>query len=236
MRIFVAPGELRAGEVSIRSDEHHYMSRVRRARAGDAVELVDGAGRRAAAHIVRITDNETIVYAAAPEPVPPAVPRIRVLIPWIKGDRMDLCVEKAVEVGADELVIWPAVRAVVQLAGARRDARVAKLRAAAVAAARQCGSAVVPEVGAVDSLAEAIAALPAGARYALDPSAARSVLATADADVTLASGPEGGFEPRELDALLAAGFVSLGLGPRTLRAETAPVVAVALVRAATDGA
>jgi 16S rRNA (uracil1498-N3)-methyltransferase len=90
-------------------------------------------------------------------------------------------------------------------------------------------------VGAAASLATALAALPAGARYVLDPSsAARLALGDDIADVTLASGPEGGLDPSELDALLAAGFASLGLGPRTLRAETAPMVAVALVRAATQ--
>ena len=77
-----------------------------------------------------------------------------------------------------------------------------------------------------------IAALPASARVVLDPSADRGELPTDD-DVTLISGPEGGLAPEELETLAVAGFASLGLGPRVLRAETAPVVAVALVRAAT---
>ncbi len=235
MRIYVAPADLRVGEVSIRGDEHHYVGRVRRSRVGDVVELVDGAGRRASGQIVRFSDVETVVLAEAPEPIAAAAPRIRALIPWIKGDRMDQCVEKLVEVGCDELVIWPAARAVVQLAGERREARVAKLRAAAVAAARQCGRAAIPEVEAADSLAAALAAVPAAsARHVLDPgSSDRLALAAGAAHVTLASGPEGGLDPRELDTLVAAGFASLGLGPRTLRAETAPVIAVALVRAAT---
>ena len=235
MRIYIAPADLHAGEVSICGDEHHYVGRVRRSRVGDLVELVDGAGRRAAARIVRFSDIATVVLAGEPEPVLAPVPRVCALIPWIKGDRMDQCVEKLVEVGCDELVLWPAARAVVQLAGGRRDARVGKLRAAAVAAARQCGRAAIPEVTAAENLAAALAALPAAsARHVLDPASAdRLVLGAAIAHVTLASGPEGGLEPRELEVLLAAGFTSLGLGPRTLRAETAPVVAVALVRAAT---
>lgn len=66
----------------------------------------------------------------------------------------------------------------------------------------------------------------------LHPGADRAAPPAAD-DVTLVSGPEGGLAPAELDALAAAGFAHLGLGPRTLRAETAPVIAVALIRAAT---
>lgn len=230
MRIFVSP--LVAGELVVRGDEHHYLARVRRARTGDTVELVDGAGTRARATIARIGDAETVLEVDAVAAIVELPPRIRVLLPLIKGDRMDSCLEKLVEVGADEVVVWAAARSVVRLDGARRDARLAHYQATVQAAARQCGRATVPAVRLVEELGQAIAELPAGARIVLDPSADRGAVPAAP-DVTIASGPEGGLAPAELDALLAAGFLSIGLGPRTLRAETAPVVAVALVRAHT---
>lgn len=231
MRIFVSP--LATGDVIVRGDEHHYLSRVRRARVGDALELVDGAGQRAAATIASIREHETTLRVEAVETIADALPRVRVLVPPIKGDRMDTCIEKLVEVGVDDIVVWPAARAVVRLQGARRAARVGHYVALAQAAARQSGRASVPHVSAAESLAAAIAGLPPdGARVVLDPAADRGEWPNAD-DVTLISGPEGGLAPDELDALAAAGFVSLGLGPRVLRAETAPVIAVALVRAAT---
>jgi len=228
MRIFVS--ELATGEIIVRGDEHHYVARVRRARPGDVVELVDGAGHRALAVIERIDADATALRTAAVETITAALPRVRVLLPPIKGDRMDTCVEKLVEVGADEIVVWPAARSVVRLDGDRRAGRAAHYQAVAQAAARQSGRAVVPDVRFAESLVAALAALPAGARIVLDPSAERAELPIAD-DVTLISGPEGGFAPAELDALV--GFTAIGLGPRVLRAETAPVVAVALVRAAT---
>lgn len=231
MRIFVTP--LTAGERTITGDEHHYLHRVRRARVGDKLELVDGAGMRAAAVIERITGDATVVRAEPPTAVVAAPPHVRVLLPLIKGDRMDTCLEKLVEVGADEVVLWPAARAVVRLDADRREARVAKYRSALVAGARQCGRAAVPTITASDSLSAALATLPAGARLVLDPAADRAPMPTAG-DVTLISGPEGGFAPDELDTLAAAGFASHGLGPRVLRAETAPVIAVALIRAATS--
>jgi 16S rRNA (uracil1498-N3)-methyltransferase len=242
VRIFVSP--LAVGDVIVRGDEHHYLSRVRRARVGDALELVDGAGQRASAVIVAIAESETTLRVEAVEKIADALPRVRVLVPPIKGDRMDTCIEKLVEVGVDEIVVWPAARAVVKLEGARRASRVEHYQALAQAAARQSGRASVPSVRAADSLAAAIAALPAcvadpqisgaptSARVVLDPSAERGEWPVGD-DLTLISGPEGGLAPDELDALAASGFVSLGLGPRVLRAETAPVIAVALVRAAT---
>jgi len=234
VRIFVAPERLVPGELAITGDEHHYLGRVRRARVGDALELVDGAGRRAEATIARMTAAETVVHVAAIEALADAAPRVRVLVPLIKGDRMDACLEKLVEVGADELVVWPAARSVVKLDGARRDARLAHYAATALAAARQSGRAAVPAVELADSLGAALAALPAdSARLVLDPLAERGALPAA-AHVTLASGPEGGLAPAEHDALAAARFAPLGLGPRVLRAETAPVIAVALLRAATS--
>jgi 16S rRNA (uracil1498-N3)-methyltransferase len=232
MRIFVEPALLVPGDIAITGDEHHYLGFARRSRVGDPLELVDGEGRRAAAVIVKIGERETIVRAGAVETIADLPPRVRVLVPLIKGDRMDLCLEKLVEVGADELIVWPAERSVVKLDAARRESRQAHYAAAIQAAARQCGRATMPTVTIAESLRAAIAGLPGGVRLVLDPAADRAEVPNTD-DVTIASGPEGGLAPAELDALAAAGFVSLGLGPRVLRAETAPVVAVALVRAAT---
>ena len=231
-RIFVDPARLAAGELAIAGDEHHYLARVRRARIGDPIELVDGAGRRAAATIARISDGETIVVVSPPELIPARPPHVRALVPLIKGDRMDACLEKLVEVGVDAIVVWPAARSVVRLDPDKRDARLAKYRAALVAAARQSGRAQVPSID-HGELAAAVVALPEGARFVLDPGC-DGELAPGDAsDVTIASGPEGGLTADELAQLAAAGFGSVGLGPRVLRAETAPLVAVALVRALT---
>jgi 16S rRNA (uracil1498-N3)-methyltransferase len=156
---------------------------------------------------------------------------VRALVPLIKGDRMDACLEKLVEVGVDAIVVWPALRSVIRLDEARREARVAKYRAIVQAAARQSGRAQVPVVDSASSLTAALAALPAGLRLVLDPTSDAALEVGAATDVTIASGPEGGLAPDELDRL--ASFAPLGLGPRVLRAETAPMVAVALIRAAT---
>ena len=231
MRIFVT--QLAVGEARVRGDEHHYVGRVRRARVGDVLELVDGAGKRASGVIESISESETVVRVEVVEDIVDALPRVRAIVPWIKGDRMDTCVEKLVEVGVDEIVVWPAVHAVVKLDGKRLVSRVEHYQALAQAAARQSGRASVPSVSAVASLADAIAGLPAdGVRVVLDPGSDRGEWPAGD-HVTIVSGPEGGLAPVEHDALAAASFISLGLGPRVLRAETAPVIAVALVRAAT---
>jgi len=230
MRIFVTPESLAIGDLEITGDEHHYLGRVRRARIGDAVEIVDGNGRRAAATISAITDERTILQVAAPEAIRANPPHIRALVPLIKGDRMDACIEKLVEVGIDSIVVWPATRSVVRLDDARREGRLAKYRAAVQAAARQSGRARVPEVDHANDLAAAIAGLPPGDRVVLDPAVDTPLVVGDSPDVTIVSGPEGGLTSSELERLAQAGFVAVGLGPRVLRAETAPTIAVALIR------
>jgi 16S rRNA (uracil1498-N3)-methyltransferase len=120
---------------------------------------------------------------------------------------------------------------VARLDDTRRDARIAKYRAIAQAAARQSGRADIPEIASAEGLAAALAGLPDGRRLVLDPTSDAVLDTGGAADVTVVSGPEGGLAPDELDRL--AGFTPLGLGPRVLRAETAPMIAVALIRAAT---
>ena len=77
------------------------------------------------------------------------------LVPLIKGDRMDACIEKLVEVGVDAIVVWRAARSVARLDDAKRDGRVAKYQAIAQAAARQSGRAAIPSVTATDLAAGA---------------------------------------------------------------------------------
>ncbi|MGE0868896.1 MAG: 16S rRNA (uracil(1498)-N(3))-methyltransferase [Kofleriaceae bacterium] len=231
MRIFVAPELLRAGELTVADDHHHYLARVRRARAGDPVELVDGAGRRAAATIVRIGENATVMSVSAPEEVAARLPFIRALVPLIKGDRMDSCIEKLVEVGVDAIVLWPAARSVVRLEPERRAGRLAKYQLAVQAAARQCGRAQLPALSWADDLGSAIRAVPPGLQLVLDPACDDELTGPIPDDVTIVSGPEGGLAPGELEQLRT--FRSVGLGPRVLRAETAPMVAIALIRALT---
>lgn len=238
-----------AGEVTIAGDEAHYLTRVRRVRVGDAVQLFDGAGRTAAATIVRLTATNVVVSAQPPVTAPPVLPHITAVIPLIKGDRFDYCIEKLVEVGVDAILVWQAERAVVKLDGDRARARVDKWRSAITAATRQAGRAHEATIDGVLPLhgpAGALARLPANAlRLVLHPSGGTPLLqlrrSDSDGDnhgllapIVVLTGPEGGLAPEEIEALTAQDFCPAELGPRILRAETAPVIAVALLRAGTS--
>lgn len=231
-----------AGEVTITGDEAHYLTRVRRVRVGEALELFDGTGRTATAIIIRLTATTVVVAAQPPVTAPPVLPHITAMIPLIKGDRFDYCIEKLIEVGVDAILVWQADRAVVKLDGNRARARVDKWRSAITAATRQAGRAHEATIDGVLPLhgpTGALARLPALAlRLFMHPTGGTPLLqlhpnASADrvTPIVVLTGPEGGLAPDEIEALTAQGFRPADLGPRILSAETAPVIAVALLRA-----
>jgi 16S rRNA (uracil1498-N3)-methyltransferase len=236
LRVLVTPAELRPGDVVLDEVEHHYLARVRRAAVGAEVVAFDGKGRSADGVIVEITDAQTRLRLGEVAVDPAPVPHITALVPLIKGDRMDLCVEKLVEVGVDAIVLYEAERAVVQLAGARRSARRERLTAVAAAAARQCGRTATASVVGPVSLAEALAAASVcERRWVAVPGADPPAIGSVPPRLAVLTGPEGGLTEDEIALATASGFDRVGLGPFVLRAETAPVVAVAHARIACAG-
>lgn len=238
IRVRVSPERLASGPLRLEGDELHYLSRVRRARQGEAVELFDGMGRCADA-VVTTLDKEGCELAVGPvQERRRSGAEVTALVPLLKGERMDVCVEKLVEVGCDRLVLWQAERSVVRLAADKHAARVARIAAQAEAAARQSGQAAVPRVEGIWTLAEALRRAVGQRRVVLDPRAAPLLPPSLSRDaqrepvssVVLLSGPEGGLSPKELEDSVTAGFELASLTDTVLRAETAPSLAVALWR------
>ena len=233
IRILVSPEALRVGTIAVRGDEHIYVGRVRRAAVGDAVRVFDGNGRAADATIVAMTSDETTLRVEVVEEEALLRPHIIALLPLIQGDRMDLALEKLVEVGVDEIVIYEAARAVVRLDGDRASKRQQKFVQQLAAAARQAGRARAPSLVAVLSFRDAIAhASAAELRWLCHPlaDAPMTLPSPLPASVAIMTGPEGGLSNDELTEAFSAGFVAAWLGPFVLRAETAPAIAVAQLR------
>jgi len=233
MRLLVAADALAAGRAIVTGDDHHYLFRVRRLTVGDPVTVFDGAGAEADAVVERIGADDAALAIGPARREAPAALHLTVIQALIKGERMDWCVEKLVEVGADRIVVVATERAVVRLDAARAAARQARLGAIAREAAKQARRAVVPSVE-VTTLAEALP-IEAALKLVCDPGAARSLgaqLGTSAATAAILVGPEGGLSPEELARAAAAGFEAVSLGPTVLRAETAGVAAVAALRIA----
>jgi len=160
--------------------------------------------------------------------------RVTLLQALARGERMDLIVQKATELGVAAILAWSAERSVVRLDGAGLARRCEHWHAIAISACEQCGRNQVPLIDAVADLAVACARADADSlRLLLAPEAERSLISVAgqSAGISLIVGPEGGFSDAELALAARQGFQSCRLGPRVLRAETAPLAALAALQA-----
>lgn len=227
-RIHLPPERIEGARGLLGPEARRYLEGVLRLAPGACIEVFDGHGGR---YDGRIEKGFEAVRLGPREEAPAAGVEIALLVALAKGEKMDLIVQKTTELGVARVLPFAAERSVVRLDPAKGDERAARWRRIAEEAARQCGRADVPEVRAPTSLADALDALAPGTRaFAFHPGGGR--LAGAGA-VTVAAvvGPEGGLTDAEVRACEAAGAVRAGLGPRTLRAETAAIVAVALLQA-----
>ncbi len=203
--------------------------RVLRLQPGDALALFDGGGSDWPAEVLAIGRQEVTVRVGAPQPVARELPWPLVLaVGMPANERMDTLVEKATELGAARVQPLLCERSVLRLAGERAARKQAHWQAIAVAASEQCGRARVMQVAPVRPLADWLAAGAfEGQRLLLSPGAPSLSALAAAGGATLLSGPEGGLAAAEEAQALQAGFVRAGLGARVLRADTAPLAALA---------
>ena len=203
---------------------------VRRLQPGEALVLFDGRGGewRARVHAIgrQAVQVEPMAHEAAEREL---VPAVTLIVGMPANERMDWLVEKATELGAAALQPATCERSVLRLEGERAARRRAHWQALAVAAAEQCGRTRVPQVHAVRDLGEILpGCAPDARRWLLSPVAQAAPQRPTDkGPLIVLSGPEGGLAPAEEAAARAAGFEAVGLGPRVLRAETAPLALLA---------
>lgn len=200
-------------------------AQVRRVQPGDELCLFDGSGCDFPAQVLAMGRSAVEVRIGAAQPVARELPwPVTLAVGMPANERMDTLVEKAAELGVAVLQPLLCERAVLRLAGERAEKKREHWQAIAVAACEQSGRAVVPEVRPVLALPTWLAGQTSGQRIVLSPGAPalRTVLPAPGPLVAL-SGPEGGLAPAELAAAQSAGFQPAGLGPRVLRADTAPL-------------
>jgi 16S rRNA (uracil1498-N3)-methyltransferase len=152
-----------------------------------------------------------------------------------RGERMDLIVQKATELGISRIVPVLAERSVVRLDARQGGRKREHWQAIAVSACEQCGRNRVPELSEPRGLGDALAVLPAAARCLLsvegDTTLAAFAANSRGQPIVVLIGPEGGLAPNEERYALANGFVACRLGPRILRTETAGLAALAALQA-----
>ncbi len=216
--------------VTLDRDGSHYVSRVLRLKAGDRLNLFNTEYGEFAATITAVDRHAVTVQLgeAVPGTADPTF-RIRLGLGLSRGERFDYAIQKSTELGVSEITPLVTEYCEVRLKGERADNRLAHWRKVAVSASEQCGRSTVPVINEPE-------ALPAfldchGGGILLDASGDALLQRHEPAQpLNLLIGPEGGFSDTEVALARSRGYQVLRLGPRILRTETAPVVALSLLQ------
>ena len=203
---------------------------VLRLQPGDPLTLFNGEGGEWQAEVVRMGRSEVGVRLNAHVAVDRELAiQVTLALGMPANERMDALVEKATELGVAAIQPLMTERSVLRLSGERADKKQAHWQGVAAAASEQCGRTRVPVVAPVRSLADWLRGLPpaGGRRFVLSLRTPEPLGAQAGGALTFLSGPEGGLSEGEEAAAAACGFVPASLGPRVLRADTAPLAVLA---------
>ncbi len=219
---------------------------VLRLQPGDAITLFDGRGGQWQAAVLAMGRKDVTARLLAHQPLERELHTpVTLALGMPANERMDALVEKATELGVATIAPLVCERSVLRRAGERAARRSAHWQAIAVAACEQSGRNRVPQVLPPQPLRDWLAGQPTSLPVSLPPDGLRLVLSLADGTlplrqrlaahgggpVSLLSGPEGGLSPAELAAAAAAGHLPTTLGARVLRADTAPLAALAVIAA-----
>ena len=237
---FYADLPLRTGDSLALPERAARHVQVLRLQPGDLITLFNSQGGEFQATIERMGRSDVQVRVGTHNAVERETRRaVHLAVGMPANERMDWLVEKASELGAASITPLMAERSVLRLKGERADKKVAHWQGVAIAACEQCGRNRLPPVHAVDTLSDWLAALPPASsaepqlllslRAGTQPLAQAMAAYDSTTPVTLLSGPEGGLSTAEEDAALARGFLPVTLGPRVLRAETAPLAVLSLL-------
>ncbi|TBU96214.1 16S rRNA (uracil(1498)-N(3))-methyltransferase [Phytopseudomonas dryadis] len=228
---FFIDAPLSLGQHALPEAQAHYIGRVLRHAAGDAVQLFDGSGQEFLGTLLEVGKKNVRVElreqfaGQAESPL-----HIHLGQGLSRGERMDWAIQKATELGARVISPIVSARCEVRLKDERADKRMAHWRQVAISACEQCGRSVLPVIQAPIALEEWLQQSEAELKLVLHPVAAPLLSHARPQSLAFLIGPEGGLSDSEVEQAQNAGFHAARLGPRVLRTETAPVVALAVAQ------
>ena len=227
------PGEA----VTLTGAEAHHAATVRRVRVGEDVTVGDGRGAWLTGSVESVASREVVVRIDERTDAPAPRPRIVLVQALAKGDRDELAVQAATELGVDEIVPWQAARSVSRWDAAKAAKGRARWAAIVREAGKQAHRAWLPEVAELASTKDLVQRAVSSRTLVLEPTARERLSAVqldddGERDIVLVVGPEGGIAPEELSALEGAGARLARLGDTVLRTSTAGPAALAVVSTA----
>jgi 16S rRNA (uracil1498-N3)-methyltransferase len=235
---FHCPMPLAVGEiVDLPAPVAQHAIKVLRLQGGDALTLFNGTGGEYAGRVAGIerarASVEIVDWLDRERESPLSITLVQALQ---AGEKMDLTIQKSVELGVRRIVPVFSRRSVLRLAGERARRRLEHWRGVVAAACEQCGRNRLPEVAVPENLEDWLNRKrdAVALRVMLAPSAARSLaqlpVPPVGGSVELLIGAEGGLTPAETELAARGGFLPVRLGPRILRTETAGLAALAAIQ------
>jgi len=232
-RVFVATPLESGARVTLAGDAAAHVTRVLRLGPGAPLTLFNGTGGEYSGTIEAARAGAVTVTVGAPQRIERESPlRVTLAQGVARGERMDLVVQKATELGVSRIVPVFTARSVVKLDGPKAARRLEHWRAIAIGACEQSGRNRPPQVTSPVTLEELLRAEQTGMRLVLSPGAALRLpqIPRPEGGALVLIGPEGGLAEEEQQRALAAGFVGVRIGPRVLRTETAAIAALVLLQ------
>ena len=212
--------------LNLDSDQHHYLTRVLRLKSGDSLSCFDGAGLKFQASLQTERKAATLAVTEVHARVASATPRNRIALAQLKGSAMDRAIQLACESGADEINLFKADRSNVSLSQERHEKKIRHWQKIIVGACEQSGRLFVPGFVPSSDLQSLLSS--DASTYVLDMHGGPFNLMS-NADRLLFVGPEGGWSDQELEQFKQARAQRVSVGPNTLRAESAPGAALAIL-------
>lgn len=237
-RFFIAPEQVTGNKVRISGSEARHVERVLRLQAGDEIVLFDGSGWEYTVLLTGKDNGELIGEVLARQQVDrEAGLQLHLVQGMARGERMDLVIQKAAELGVYGIHPLASEHSVVQLQGERAGKKLRRWQQIAREACKQCRRNMVPQVEPIRSLTACLERMQGEAGIMLYEDehqvSLRHLLHSTDIlereRIYLLVGPEGGFSPREVEVARQAGVITAGLGKRILRTETAGLVACSIL-------
>lgn len=236
MRRLFYKGKL-ADTIAITGSDAHHLMHVMRAKAGQEVIVVDDNGKVARMEMTDFCETSVtlrlVEMLAADTESPIEIVLVQALL---KADKMDLVVQKAVELGATEVVPLVTANCVVRYDAKKAATKCVRWQKIADEAAKQCGRTALLKIAEVTTLKDLLTRLAQEQTIIFcyeneSTQSIKTVLKENTADkILLVIGPEGGFSLDEAESLINAGAKSVTLGKRILRAETAAVAAITIAQ------
>jgi 16S rRNA (uracil1498-N3)-methyltransferase len=219
--------------IDLDKNPSHHLVRVLRAKKGVDLVLFNGDGHEYLAELIDDNPRHCRLKIKTKNLINNESPlRINLLQGISRGDRMDSCIQKSIELGAHSIVPIICQRTGVNLKGERAEKKLNHWQQIVISACEQSGRCIIPAIQPAVNFQQAVSNTHCSHKLILAPNTSSSInnIATPENEIFILIGPEGGFTQEEINLAVNNGFTPISLGARILRTETAGPACIAIAQ------